>query len=187
MRLNQNSTSARLFRWFYVTSEMPKNLCPYFWKLVLMWGFILPYTILSLPMLIFFRDRSSNVNLLGRPAGGLLVYLFLGQVFAMLFSISVFWIQFPKESIFSLFQALGITAWIAAILIGCIFLLRNIVIWLSDFKHRQKIMKKYDDNGNWIPPVDRIREKKPNIMVEFIKASYYKYCPSIEWTQEKTK
>jgi acyl-homoserine lactone acylase PvdQ len=52
MKLNINSTSAQLYRWFYATEQMPQSLCPYFWKLVLMWVFILPYTILSLPVIL---------------------------------------------------------------------------------------------------------------------------------------
>ena len=52
MKLNINSTSAQLYRWFYATTTMPQSLCPYFWKLVIMWLLILPYSILSLPVIL---------------------------------------------------------------------------------------------------------------------------------------
>ncbi len=31
MNLNINSKTAKLYRWFYATNEMPQSLCPYFW------------------------------------------------------------------------------------------------------------------------------------------------------------
>lgn len=49
MLLNQNSISAKLYRWYYNTNSMPQNLCPYFWQLVIMWVTILPLTLFSLP------------------------------------------------------------------------------------------------------------------------------------------
>ena len=39
----------------------------------------------------------------------------------------------------------------------------------------------YDENGNWIPYEDRLTGKRPNIILEFIKAKYNKYCPKIDW------
>jgi hypothetical protein len=56
MNLNQNSIPAKLYRWFYQKNqyEMPTNLCPYFWQLVVMWIFILPCALLSLPANIFY-------------------------------------------------------------------------------------------------------------------------------------
>jgi hypothetical protein len=54
MKLNQNSLSAKLYRWFYKTDTMPTNLCPYFWKLVtavilspLLAIYTLPYEIIN--------------------------------------------------------------------------------------------------------------------------------------------
>jgi hypothetical protein len=38
----------------------------------------------------------------------------------------------------------------------------------------------YDSEGHRI----YYKEKKPNILAEFIKAKYNKYCPKIEWNDE---
>lgn len=35
MKLNQNGTIARYYKWFYMTDELPTNLCPFFWWLAL--------------------------------------------------------------------------------------------------------------------------------------------------------
>jgi hypothetical protein len=56
MKLNKNSVSSRLYKWFYGVSEyqgLPNNLCPYFWKVVLMYLTIIPYTLISIPVVVY--------------------------------------------------------------------------------------------------------------------------------------
>ena len=52
MKLNSNSISSKLYRWFYGTKELPNNLCPYFWKLVLAWLVLIPYSLVCLPVIL---------------------------------------------------------------------------------------------------------------------------------------
>ena len=66
MKLNRNSISAKLFRYFYSTDIMPGSLCTYFWALVLAYILIIPLEIGgllgTLTRFIFppFRDTPNN-------------------------------------------------------------------------------------------------------------------------------
>ena len=58
MKADSKSLHARLYKFTY-SSDLPVNLCPYFWKLV--WGVIIliPNFIIQLPILIYhiFQDK----------------------------------------------------------------------------------------------------------------------------------
>jgi hypothetical protein len=180
MKLNVNSVSARLYRWFYVTNKMPQNLCPYFWKLVIMWILIVPYTILSLPYIVVYKGKDNSDSFGEKPVTGFFIYCILGLVLSMLFSISIFFVGFyPKDTFLLNFQTLGSLLWMIAILFGGYCL----IIWLVEKYKDSKI--KYDENGVRI--FRPKNEKDPNILIEWIKASYNKYCPRIEWTSFKHK
>jgi hypothetical protein len=44
----------------------------------------------------------------------------------------------------------------------------------------------WDADGNYVKnPNYEPYEKKPNIIIEFIKAKYNRYCPKIEWNAEE--
>ena len=56
MRLNENSFTPKLYKWFYGVSEsqgLPKNLCPYFWKVLLMYSTFIPYVLFSIPVVVY--------------------------------------------------------------------------------------------------------------------------------------
>jgi hypothetical protein len=75
MELNLNSLTAKLYRWFYNQYEMPNSLCPYFWKMIIMYVFIIPYSIISLPQIIFeliTKERSEAPRI---AIGGILYIL----------------------------------------------------------------------------------------------------------------
>jgi hypothetical protein len=178
MKLNLNSTSARLYRWVFATSRMPDSLCPYFWKLVLMWIVLIPYTILSLPYMVIqklsdnnFFDRGSSFG--EKPGSGLVIWGAIYLAGVMLFSISAFWVDFPKESFAEHMQVLGIFLWIIVLGVGG----WNGAKWLIEKYKDSKI--KYDENGYriWEP----VKEKSDSIVVSFVKSTYHKYCPKIEW------
>lgn len=175
MKLNINSVSARLYRWFYATSVMPQSLCPYFWKLVLMWVFILPYTILSLPcILIDLTDRGDSSKSTGERAGvGFIMWFILVMILCMLSWIGLFFAMPTKDSIFSHTLMIGALGWIAVIVFGGIELYK----FLKEKWENRNV--KYDEHGwrIWEEP----KEKEPSIITSFIKAKYNKYCPKIDW------
>ena len=176
MNLNYNSISAQLYRWFYAKYEMPKTLCPYFWKLVIMWLLIIPYTVLALPYVIFHGTKSEGDSFFEKPIIGIFLYLSLFLVLAALFSISVFWIIFPKESYLFDIQFIGLFIWMVAITLGGF----QFFSWLKNKYTKSKI--KYDEY--WYRIWDSPKEKESNIFVEWVKSVYHNYCPKIEWNNK---
>lgn len=61
MKLNSNSLSSKLYRWFYGTNDLPNNFCPYFWKLLLAWVTLIPYALFCTPVIIYeLIDKHNN-------------------------------------------------------------------------------------------------------------------------------
>jgi hypothetical protein len=177
MKLNINSSTAKLYRWFYGTSKMPESLCPYFWKLVLMWAFILPYSIVCIPAIVMEKLDPSETFKTGERAGiSFLVWVVIACAISMLFSISLFWYQYPKDTLGMDLQVLGLMLW----LIGTAYGIWHGIQWLINEYKDSKI--KYDEDGRriWNP-----EPKQDSIIVSFIKASYNKYCPRIDWDHKK--
>ena len=50
MKLTKNSFNSKLYRWFYCTNQLPINLCPYFWKLLMAWVLLIPVVVITLPV-----------------------------------------------------------------------------------------------------------------------------------------
>jgi hypothetical protein len=172
MNLNLNSTTSKLYRWFYNTNQMPESLCPYFWKLIVMWILIIPYTIISLPFIIMnlISGEGQCGDFYEKPAIGLALYIMIGFLLSALFSLSIFWITFPQESFFTAIQSLGIGIWIGAIIAG----IWHGIKWLHTKFKSSKI--NYDDGF-----IIHTKPKQDPIVLTFIKAKYNKYCPKIDW------
>ena len=181
MKLNSNSISSKLYRWFYGTNVLPNNLCPYFWKLVLAWLVLIPYSLVCLPVIIMEikdKDYRYHDNSTGKRIGySILLYFILFCIGCMLSLIASFFVT-PEETSFYMFTAtLGACIWIIAI---GVVLLEGV----SELKKRNlKRKRKYDKNGRriWSEP----KEEKTYLVVEFVKAKYNKYCPKIDWTGNK--
>ena len=173
MQLNINSRTAQLYRWFYANSKMPQSLCPYFWKLVLMWFFILPYTILSLPIILMdLRDPERRTT--GERAGmGFIIWFILGMLICMISWIGVFFFEPVKDSAWLHMLVAGGIGWLATIIFGGIALFK----WSKEKWENRNV--KYDKDGYriWEP----VKQKEPSIITEFVKAKYNKYCPKIDW------
>ena len=63
------------------------------------------------------------------------------------------------------------------------------VLELNRRRHEKRRLKYrefiWDDNGDYVPNPDYVPyEEKPNIIIEFIKAKYHRYCPKIDWKNE---
>jgi hypothetical protein len=162
MKLNKNSISAKLFRWFYRTSELPTNLCPYFWKLVMAYVFAIPVFIISLPYAIIDKD-SCNESLGNRIGKGLVCWFGLFLLITALTPIMLFWYTPVKDSFLEILIIWGLLTWMIGLIIGVMWFIHHLG---EKIKERRNLPKE---------------EKRSNIIVEMVKATYYKYCPKIDW------
>jgi hypothetical protein len=185
MELNYNSVSARVYRNFYETSNMPESLCPYFWKLVAAW----PVTILFFPVLFPFwiadkftksQDNNGRMPFPAQVLIGLIFYLLSYFLFCIGVTISSFWITYNEKSDWYPRYILG---WFSIGVIVICLITYGIVEWRKRLRIRE-IESRYDADGNYIP-LKLPEDVKPNIVVEFIKAKYNKYCPKIDWKLNK--
>lgn len=181
MKLNSNSISSKLYRWFYGTKELPNNLCPYFWKLVLAWLVLVPYSLVCLPVIlteIYDKEYRYTDNSTGKRIG--LSTIIYGMIFFILCMISffgLFFIKPEKDSLYGFMGTMGGFLWVISIVIGIIEGTKALEKW----NQTRKI--KYDENGYriWNQP----KEEKTYLVVEFVKAKYNKYCPKIDWIDKK--
>jgi hypothetical protein len=182
MELNRNSISARVYRDFYNQSQMPESLCPYFWKLVFAW----PITIILAPLAfpIWIMERKSQdrmeVPMFVKALFSVALLAVLYLIFCIGVFISSYWITYYQKTIWYKWWIAGVTSsFIASVLI--IFF--GIYYSVGLYKERQRKLRyqaEWDENGNWIPVEDR-QPLKSNIIVEFIRAKYNRYCPKIDW------
>lgn len=167
VNLNFNSLDAKLYRWFYITDNMPKSLCSYFWKLLFMWILIIPYTIFSLPTIIlsFFKKIYLGI-IIDKWYDRLFFTLMLNFVIFMVTAIGYTILNLQnyellKENEF--FQIGFIGTLIASILI--IVLIINFIY----FKIKSIRYSKSNSDSN------------SNIIVNMVVSTYKKYCPKINW------
>lgn len=117
MKLNYNSTSAKLYRWFYGEESMPSNLCPYFWKLVVAYFFALPLALFTLPLLFMGKFSDSDVG--HRLGVSVVMWTFGISMIAAILSIFV-----PadpeKNLLYALVSGMGFAVWFIAIGFGSI-------------------------------------------------------------------
>ncbi len=174
MTLKFNSLPAKLYRWFYSTNDMPQSLCPYFWKLTLMWIFILPYTLVSLPVVIMDGKDPWEDRTMGERLGyGFIVWAGLFMLISMLSWFGLFFAQPTGDSFWFLVLSIGFIGWAAAIILGAISLYKRWEERRSNY-HIKNVGKIYPKK----------KSKRTSIIVEFAKAKYNKYCPKIEWDSE---
>jgi hypothetical protein len=175
MELNLNSLTAKLYRWFYNQYEMPNSLCPYFWKMIIMYVFIIPYSIISLPQIIFeliTKERSEAPRI---AIGGILyILLFFGLTILFTLVTLPIWGYFPPNSVGNSFQIIGTICFVG----GLSVLITHLIINYRLNRNRRFIVDK--KTGQYIKN-PKYKGEKPNLVKEFIKAKYNKYCPKINW------
>ena len=156
MKLNKNSFTIRLYKYFYSTEQLPTNLCPLFWKLVVMWVFIIPFTIFTIPAL-FMKD----IKGVGQKfVASLILYVILIALILMLSPLGLFFISYNNE--------LFMPFWINGLIIDSILILIGIYFAIKYLVDKNKY--------------ERMENPKSNsIVTEFVKAKYNKYCPKIDW------
>ena len=179
MKLNHNSTSARLYRWFYMAKDMPQTLCPYFWKLVIMWIFILPVGLISLP-LAMAKEKADDWQL--RLLGGFVSWGIVFVAFLAIFPITyLFWGWFNPNTTFRIWQGIGILIWMIALISSIVFIIIHLYKKRRDSRHTQYEWIWNEDGDYVLNPEYSPYEERSNIFIEFIKAKYNKYCPKIDW------
>lgn len=169
MILDKNSITARLYRWFYATNEMPKSLCPYAWRLLFMWIAIIPFYLVTLPSRIF--DDSKDTSPVKRVMVSVLIFTILYVVFSMLFFLimAIFFNNTSISEFMFVTSSIGFFGWFTLVVIGLVKLVDYISDKISDINYNIKHKK------------TRTKSKTPSVTVEFIKAIYNKYCPKIDW------
>jgi hypothetical protein len=161
MKLNQNSLSAKLYRWFYGTSVMPNNLCPYFWRLVTAVIFGLPVAILTVPYMVIYHKDDSRNSFGERIGISFVPWLLIAAIICMISSLGFFFYMPDTDSLLCVIMGVGCILWGSLILGGITWAITKTVEYLKSKK---------SDN-----------EKTDNIIVEMVKAKYHKYCPKIDW------
>lgn len=172
MKLSKTSWHYWLFNLSY-EKEIPTNLCPYFWLLV--WAVIcapfnfiwnLPITIIDKAVRIF--DKDGWIDWDGEKYfGGLFKFsTAINLILCFLVGMVGIWIT-PSNGFMLVFGSVGYL--ILAILL--------IVFVVQTAKKLNKSKSK----------MYKLEEGKPNIITEFIKAKYNRYCPKIEWTSKEKK
>lgn len=185
MKLNHNSFSAKVYRWFFMKTEMPSNLCPYFWELVLAYTLSIPVLVVTaIYEIICMKDQKN------KPADtpgerfilGILAWVVLFIIVCLISPIALFWTTPEKDSsLWNLISA-GLLVWATVVIVGIIIGIKYLKEKRDTSKFDKRIKGRrsvYDEDGHWIRY--EYAEPKPNILLEFIKAKYNKYCPKIEW------
>ena len=170
------SLPARLYRWFWFEKRMPDGLCPYFWKSLIMYLVIIPYSILLLPSVLIsvFSDdvKNGGDSHSTRFFASMIIYVGIFVLSSLLYAPTIFWYIEDHQGILGALQHVGAGLWTVGFIIGLVFLIRWGFFQLSN--------KIYDIRYPNYP-----REKKPSLVVEFVKAKYNKYCPKIDWEDQE--
>jgi uncharacterized Tic20 family protein len=175
--LKRNGISATIYRWFYGLElyELPKNLCPYFWKSVLMYLIIIPYIVLCLPICIweiFDKSYKHGDRVCGeRIAYSILFYIGCIMLIALLSSVGWLFVNYTIGSFFYVMGQAGITFWILGLGFGIWRLVRYIKN--KAFKSKHIWNEEKGEYVNYTPTMA--------IIIEMITATYHKYCPELKW------
>ena len=151
---------------------MPGSLCPYFWSLVFMWMTIIPYTVFVIPFLIL-KGFSKTDTTGTRIAMSILLWFITLLLYCIGVFVTAYWTHITPND--PRFVGGGMGA-IIAIIIGISIGIAQIQEFFSEKKYKRE----YQNHLKGIPP----KIKQPSIIVTFIKATYNKYCPTINWSNK---
>ena len=180
MKLNANSLNAKLYCWFYGKSSyhLPNNLCPYFWKLVLAWALLVPYslfcTLYILTHEVFDSKYENGDHKTGERVGDSVILN--GIVFILFLMINVIvrlFVDYDPDSFFSRILGPGVMVWTVGFCFGIYYGVKALVERIKESRIKR------DEYGRRI--YLEYKEKKPNLIIEFVKAKYGQYCPKIDW------
>lgn len=184
MEISKKSWHFWVYSHFYMyateTYWLPKNLCPYFWKLMLalvlfipLTIFLLPYTLLTFVISLIDKEEEFSYPVYVEDFFKGLFTNFGG--FLLFVMVDMWWCiptaaQFKsgKESPIFMF---GVICWVILITLG----ITQLCIKIKEGIQKRKRIKRP------LVPMVELKIKQPNIFVEFIKAKYKKHCPMIQW------
>jgi hypothetical protein len=152
MTLNYNSFNAKFYRYFYGADSMPDSICPYFWKLLMAWIFVIPVTLFSLPIVVAEAIRKESLGLF-RLGVSIIIYMFTYFLVTMVCTVMLFVNDYDKESFVAQSGSTGILIWFVFI----------VVVIIEGFKYLKN------------------RHENDTVIVGFIKSKYNKYCAKITW------
>lgn len=156
MKANTNSWHSKLYSLTY-SKRLPDNLCPYFWKLIIAIIVFIPNIIIQFPCFIipyFKEDDCKEKRIIG-----------FCSYFILLTVSSIIYLNYNLvKAIFNCYSYSSELANITAVFEVVILLAIGTILG-SNYYSDHRVYK----------------EKTPNILTEFIKAKYGKYCPKIEW------
>ncbi len=161
--------------------HMPTNLCPYFWKLVLVYLSVTPLTILALPTMVMEKLTNNHkystkwIPLVKLAWGGFIIYVLIYLVLAMLFASGAFIFDYnyiPEDN--GLLAFLGFTQSMGLILVYALVCIGIGGLTVSTLIMMLKLLDAdYRNRGD------------SNVMIQFVKAKYNRYCPQIQWKHTK--
>lgn len=116
---------------------------------------------------------------------GCLLWGMIFVCFLALFPVTYFfWGWFKNGTTFRAWQTVGIFIWMLTIIVATVLGIINLI---EKKKARKRHLQRewiWNDEGDYVRNPDYLpHEEKPNIIIEFIKAKYNKYCPKIEWNK----
>lgn len=153
MTLNYNSFNAKLYRYFYDANSMPDSICPYFWKLLMAWVFVIPVSLFSFPAVIAEIITKQSYGL-GRLFMSGVLYMLIYCIISMVFTVLLFINHYDSESIIVKMGSAGIIIWLLVIVITVI----------ETVKYLRSSNKVSD-----------------SVIIGFVKSKYNKYCAKITW------
>jgi hypothetical protein len=159
MNLKLNSWYVWLWEYTYA-EDLPNNLCPLFWKLVVAIFLFIPNVILRIPTLIFnmftlFPTKRGN----GRTGIGLFIYVLTAGTILLSIALYHYWLWLAGS--YSYDSTLA-TIGGFILCVGTFFILRE--VWIQ--KNASKTIQKTVSN---------------NIIVNYSKSWYNNHCPKINW------
>lgn len=172
MNLSEKSWHAKLYYLTFGENKyLPNNLCPYFWKLVLCCILFIPLSLwFILLFVVYFAlnvgdSGDRNVKEDGYLSEQFIFATMINIAAFLIFSMVYMWfIPFTDKVHF--FQVFGIIGYLILLVIA-FMIVRS--YWLSRRQHKR--------------PTE-YKEPKPNILIEFVKAKYNRYCPKIDWNKK---
>ena len=157
MTLNYDSFNAKLYRYFYGTEDMPKSICPYFWKLLMAWIFIVPVTLLSFPSVISEIITKESYGL-KRLFYTFMLFMVLIWVSSMVCTVLMIINDYEKGSMVISMGSMGLVLWVFFTVVGVV------------------------EGGKYLKDSDKVND---SVIIGFVKSKYNKYCARITWKYGK--
>jgi hypothetical protein len=141
---------------------MPESLCPYFWKLLFMWVFIIPYSVVVIPVTpITKKDSFSDTyTMFERFWASLLIWSMAFTMICMVAPIPLFFVD-KLNRMMGVIAATGLIGWGLLVIITIV----KLIVYSAE--------KARDRRYNI--------QRQDSIIKEFVKAKYNKDCPKITW------